>query len=44
MVGNMKEFFDEEIDEKRQEFESHLDEVKVLHRLHKILAGFDNDF
>lgn len=39
MVKNMKEYFDEEIDEKRQEFEAHLEVVKVPHHLHKILAG-----
>lgn len=29
MVSNMKEFFEEEIDDRRQYFEAHLEEVKV---------------
>jgi len=37
----MKSFFDEEIDEKRQDFEAHLDDVKVLHHLHDILVSLE---
>jgi len=38
MVKNTRTFFDEEIDKKRQDFEAHLDNVKVLHYLHEILV------
>lgn len=40
MIKLMKEYFDEELDDKRQEFEVVLEDVKVLHSLHITSAGF----